>query len=355
MTAVEEQLIADLLTQQIDLLRMEAGIRMRVLLLLDRLRQELTNKLSAGGPLSQYTKLRLGKLLTDTNEVIAGYYNRMAATLAPGVQVAATTQAAGSLQAVQTAVTADITTAATTSNVLKRLVTNTLTFGAQNGEWWKRQAKDTSWRFATAVRQGVIAGETNQQIVARVAGTTLSQGVIDVSKRNAQALVHSAVQSVANAARRETFENNSDVIMGIRQVSTLDGHTTDICIAYSGVEWDLVTKAPIGRNKLPYNGGVPRHWGCRSVEVPITKSFRELGLDIPELNLPPPTRASSGGPVPRTMTMAAFLRKKGADFQNEVLGPGRAELWRKGRITLTQLLDLKGNPLTLTQLEAKYG
>jgi len=38
-----------------------------------------------------------------------------------------------------------------------------------------------------------------------------------------------------------------------------------------------------------------------------------------------------------------------------VLGSGRAQLWRDGKLTLEQLLDLSGNPLTLAQLRAKYG
>lgn len=40
--------------------------------------------------------------------------------------------------------------------------------------------------------------------------------------------------------------------------------------------------------------------------------------------------------------------------QDEQLGAGRAALWRKGTITLEQLLSLDGNPLTLAQLEKRY-
>jgi hypothetical protein len=37
-----------------------------------------------------------------------------------------------------------------------------------------------------------------------------------------------------------------------------------------------------------------------------------------------------------------------------MLGKGRAELWRDGKITLQQLLDQRGNPLTLQQLRQRY-
>jgi len=44
------------------------------------------------------------------------------------------------------------------------------------------------------------------------------------------------------------------------------------------------------------------------------------------------------------------LKNKPASFADEMLGKGKAELWRSGKITLSQLLDQRGNPLTLTQL-----
>jgi hypothetical protein len=37
-----------------------------------------------------------------------------------------------------------------------------------------------------------------------------------------------------------------------------------------------------------------------------------------------------------------------------MLGKGRAQLWRDGKITLSQLLNAEGAPLTLAQLKAKY-
>jgi hypothetical protein len=85
--------------------------------------------------------------------------------------------------------------------------------------------------------------------------------------------------------------------------------------------------------------------------VPITKSYRELGLDVDkEVG----TRASDLGQVPADMSFAQFLSRKTVDEQNEMLGKGRAELWRNKTITLRQLLDFNGNPLTLKQLSDRY-
>ena len=84
--------------------------------------------------------------------------------------------------------------------------------------------------------------------------------------------------------------------------------------------------------------------------VPITKSFRELGIDIDEPA--PSTRASDEGPISANITFDDFLKRKTVDEQDEMLGKGRAELFRAGKITLRDLLDQSGNPLTLKQLKA---
>jgi hypothetical protein len=65
---------------------------------------------------------------------------------------------------------------------------------------------------------------------------------------------------VANESRMATFKKNDDIIEGVRQVSTLDSNTTDICMAYDGAEFDLEGE-PINGTDLPYEGGVPAALG----------------------------------------------------------------------------------------------
>jgi hypothetical protein len=57
------------------------------------------------------------------------------------------------------------------------------------------------------------------------------------------------------------------------------------------------------------------------------------------------------GQVPADQTFAAFLKKKGTTFQNKLLGPVRARLWRTGKITLQQMLDFRGQPLSPDDLQ----
>jgi hypothetical protein len=101
--------------------------------------------------------------------------------------------------------------------------------------------------------------------------------------------------------------------------------------------------------KLPFNGGPPRHWGCRSVLTPIPKTFRDIGLDIDEPG-DVGQRASSLGPVAGNMTFEQFLNRQPPAFADKVLGKGRAALWRAGKITLRDLVSGTGRPLTLEEL-----
>ncbi len=228
------------------------------------------------------------------------------------------------------------------------VASNVLIQGAPSKDWWRKQAQAMQFAFTQQVREGLVNGETNQQIISRIAGKSGVPGVIDIAKRNAAALVQTSVQAVANDARRATFDANADVIKGIKQVSTLDGRTSLVCVSYSGAEWNL-KREPISGNTLPFNGGCPRHFNCRSLEIPITKTFRELGVNIDEAK--GTTRASSDGPIEVNTSFEDYLNRKGKSYQDKMLGEGRADLWRDGKITLKDLVNGRGRPVTLAELQ----
>ena len=353
MSALDQALIDLILENQLDLLRFEAGVRAQILALLEKLRKELTATLAAED-LTAFNKARTTQLLREATQVIDRYYVQAQGIMRQSLSGAAQAAAKQAAQALSEPLLAiQLAVGLPTQVFMDRLASNTLIMGATSAEWLGKQSLDVSFKFSNALRQGLLAGETNEQIVRRVTGTKLSPGIMRASKVNARTLVHSSIQAVSAAARRETFGKNSDVIKGIRQHSTFDGHTTPLCIAYSGQEWDIFTLEPLSGSHLPYNGGVPRHWNCRSAEVPILKTFREMGLNIDEPALG--TRASSEGQIKADTTFEQWLSRRSEVQQDEQLGKGRAQLWRDGTITLEQLLDLSGNPMNLSQLTKKYG
>lgn len=353
-----DEIIADaLIGRTVDLFRFTAHERAAVLLILKRLEDDLLELLVFSGKrLSEATRADKAALLRQAQELIGQYYGTVADEV--GANLAGMGELEGKATAASLAAgfAGAIKPALPPQTFFKSLLSDTLVSGAPSADWWKRQAGDVAFRFGNEVRQGIASAETNAQIIRRIRGTTAAPGVMAIARQNAAALVQTSVQTVANAGRMATFEANDEFLKGWRQLSTLDGHTTLVCVAYSGKEWNL-KKEPLGHD-LPFVSpkgaltGTPRHWNCRSLISVITKTFAELGLDVPEFKAK--TRAASGGPVAAGTTFEQFLDRKGPKFADELLGPGRAELWRDKKITLSQLLDQSGRPLSLAALREKY-
>ena len=110
--------------------------------------------------------------------------------------------------------------------------------------------------------------------------------------------------------------------------------------------WESSTRERVG-HELKFSIP-PEHFNCRCILSPVVATFRELGFDIEEP--PAGTRASMDGQVPATFAFKDWLATKSHDEQDNMLGPGRADLWRKGKITLEQLIDGHGRELTLDEL-----
>jgi hypothetical protein len=355
----QDEIIADaLIARQIDIFRFTAGERGAVLRILERLEEQLVELLFySGKKLTDTSRADKAALLRQAQEVIAQYYRQSAD------EFGANLAGLGEFEAKATAVTlaagfaGAVAPKLPTQGFFSTLVRDTLITGAPSADWWARQAGDMAFRFGNEVRQGIAAAESNAQIVRRIRGAEGVPGLMDLARHNAAALVQTSVQTIANAARMETFGRNDEIIKGYRQLSTLDSHTTPVCVAYSGKEWNL-KKEPLGHD-LPFvnapNGaatGTPRHWGCRSLITVIPKSFADLGLNVPEFT--PSTRAASGGPVAANTTFEQFIDRKGRAFADDLLGPGRAQLYLDKKISLTQLLDQSGRPLSLAELRARY-
>jgi len=328
------------LSHQIDLLRFAAGEQAKVIKLLKKMQAELKAKLR-GGIIDLYKPARVKKLLKETTAIIDGYYSQTAGS------VDSIALAQNEAQFV-TSTFAGVGLEATlpTEAALKAIVSNSLIEGAPSAAWWARQSEDTAFKFSNQVRQGIAQGETLQQIIYRVAGSKKFgiPGIMDITHRNASALVHTSIMQVANDARMETFQANDDIVKGFHFLATLDSHTSLTCIAHSGAEWDIEGNPIVGNFLFE---PPPLHFFCRSLLTPILITYRELGIDIDE---PKGTRASDLGQIPSDITFDGFLKRHDAAYVDDKLGPGRAKLWRDGKITLSDLVSQTGRPLTLKQL-----
>lgn len=199
-------------------------------------------------------------------------------------------------------------------------------------------------RIRDAIRMGFVEGETISQMVRRLRGTRTNgyaDGLLEIDRRGAEALVRTAVNHTANYARQAVFEANSDVVQEWQFLSTLDGRTTITCASLSGKTF------PIGSGPQP-----PRHWNCRSTAVPVlTSAWEALGLSKSDIE--PSTQASMDGQVAGDITYGKWLKSKPAAFQDEVLGAERGKLFRSGGLTVDRFTDSKGKVYTLDELRKR--
>ncbi|TCU91621.1 hypothetical protein [Paracandidimonas soli] len=346
-----ERRLAELFTDaNLDALRFAAGQQNRVERQIRRIAKDARTRLIDADPRRQ---AQIEALIRDVAKLIAQGYSNISAEQIKALESFAPLAAANTTAAVNTAVGATLIKA---PKKLSANVARLLIEGAPSADWWAAQAYTMQRNFARVVRSGFVEGLTTEQIARAVtgigpAGVQLDgAGFLEKSLRESRSLVHTSVQTVANAARREVFHENDDIVIGVRQISTLDNRTTLQCQARDQKEWDMQGN-PIG-HKIPYNGGVPIHWGCRSAETPVLAPLTINGVQLPGFRTS--QRASQDGPVDAALTFESWLEGKSQAFQDEALGKGRAQMWRDGKITLSDLLDLRGNPLTLAQLQAKY-
>jgi SPP1 gp7 family putative phage head morphogenesis protein len=335
-----EQALQDaILRHSLQILRLSAGDQARVDAVLVELERELKALLNSE-TLTGAGKRQIEGLLKEASKAIDASYTTAAGTT--------DTHALAVVVAEHTVETLrehfPVSAYLPTQETLNSLTRDVLIEGAPSSAWWAKQSEDTAFRFAAQVRQGVINGETQEKIVARIAGRN---GIMEVSRRNARSLVHSSVMTAANQARLATFRKNSRTIKGVRWLATLDGHTCLRCAALDGQGWDLDGKKLKGTT-VDFLAP-PIHFGDRCVLSPIPKTFRDIGLNIDE-----PTdegqRASSLGPLSGKTTFNDYFGRLSKAQQDEQFGPVRAQLWRDGKITVRDLVSGTGRELTIDEL-----
>ncbi len=329
--------------RQILLQRLIAGENRKLNRQLNDIAKELERQIKSGKPLTTFQGNRLEKAIQE----LAAIVDLQTPDLREFAQLEAQ-------YVVNSLATVSVQSLLPTAAALAKIAESSLVQGATINEWFTRLGETMRFEINRAVKLGISLGETNEQIARRIIGAAGTKGteVMPRGRRDALAIVRTAVQTISNDSRNQTYLANQDVIKGVQWISVLDSRTTEICMARAGKVWSLPNYTPVGHS-IPWNGGPPAHWSCRSTTIPVLKTWREMGIDMDEL--PASTRASLNGQVAADISFDEFLRKQPAGFADEMLGKGKAELWRSGKITLSQLLNAEGRPITLRELRERYG
>lgn len=308
---------------------------------------------------SVYQRARVEKLIEAAKERVAGYVASEERALRDALAPVGRAQA----QYAQVTLTASLGDAAAvhvtpvTQGALRAILTTEPFQGRLLSEHVERVGANVFVRVRDQIRMGMAAEEGIPEMVRRIRGRSagfervggvavrrFSGGVLETTTREAEALVRTAVNFIANQALRGTYQANDGLLSGIEIVATLDSRTTELCLSLDGT----IVPVDAGPGQLP-----PFHWNCRTITVPVV-DWEKLGVEAP----PEATRAARNADgkveqIPSSVKAEEWLRGQPQSVQEKLLGKGKANLFRRGEITLSDLIRQDESVVPLSALEGR--
>lgn len=272
-----------------------------------------------------------GDQLQDAGQDVIG------ATMTSTAEALAAVTGAGAV-AVGTGLTLDVTKAWFESSTVDGLLVNDFLGKLQ------ASARD---RIISAGRRAMIEGKGIQ-----AAAKMIQDEGIEGSVPGLEGLARTFCLSASNYARDEIVKQKfSDVVQGWRRLAVLDGRTCVVCGSMDGKQYGLNDPKP----------SLPSHWRCRCLYLPVTVTWRSLGIDIDEFEGGDQTtvkhsaktvhhrdgststkfKVKEVGHVPAGTTYEGWLRRQLDEdpaFVRQVLGNTRFELFKAGKLRLSSMV-----------------
>lgn len=205
------------------------------------------------------------------------------------------------------------------------------------------------------LQAGVLQGEGYPKLVQRLTSD------FELTKREAINLARTYVQSANVEAQEAVYAANADIVPRVKWTATLEnGYKNSgrgTCIRCA-----VLDNREFPREKHP---PCPLHIRCRCVLVPVTISWKELGIDLPELeNITrpytkrPDQNIDTGGK--RTIieigqqqgSYGDWFKDQSKKFKTDAVGPERYDLLKSGKVKWDDLVTDEGRVRTLKELKA---
>jgi SPP1 gp7 family putative phage head morphogenesis protein len=377
-----QQLLDSAIYQGLGLERVNAGMAQKINQLLVDAQEQITAKVQSG-KLTDWQAKKAQQFLDWSNKVIANTYDKIDNQTQEHLDGIKRAEIQKQINSVNSAVGVEISPAMS-ENQLKSIAQadELLVNGAVMKDWWGKQAGNLQHQLLTTVQGGLVQGKSTQDIAKDIKAFMPTADDLSAKQVTAQAnaLARTAAATVQSEAQKKYYEQNDDIIKGIRWVSTLDSRTTPMCMALDGKTWKYGPKTemePVGHD-VDFPGYPPIHWNCRSTTVPVLKSWQELSKkELPHLkektvedafheslleqgfteeqaaDIEMNQRASVDGQVPESMTYEEWLKKQPELTQKQILGPNKWQLWNDGKVDLVDMINKETlEPLTVDELVA---
>src|SRR5678816_1408680 len=165
--------------------------------------------------LTTWRKSRYQRLLEQVQTVLRPHYRTIRDThttrLADVADLEATWTARSLSETISDPVgvyIAVVSPPAWSAETLQSIASDVLFEGSPVATWWGKQATDLRRRFGNVVKQGLLRGEGTAAIVRAVRGSAAmdyTDGILEVSRNQAETLVRSSIQAVTHTARRAVY------------------------------------------------------------------------------------------------------------------------------------------------------
>ncbi len=323
--ALADEIHDEAVHHRIALSRYSTGLVRRVLAQLSRVEADVVARLEQGGR-SDLSLARLDELLAELRAIQAAGWKVINERVTTGVEGLAAAEAAFAGQIVShgaEALSVSVTSARPAMSQVIAAVKARPFQGRLLREWLADTEESAARKVRDVIRQGYIEGRTIDQMARDLRGTRANgfrDGLLEVNRRGAEAIVRTAVTHTSNVASQEIYKAAGDFVVGWEFVATLDSRTSLTCASLDGKVY------AIGKGPMP-----PRHINCRSVSIPRLRGM---------------------GPTPRT-GYAAWLKKQSTAVQDDILGAAKGRLFRSGGLTVDRFTDRAGRVLTLDELRRR--
>jgi len=172
----------------------------------------------------------------------------------------------------------------------------------------------------SAIRRELVRGLAtglNPKTIARdIVKST--EGKFNGGLSRAMGIAQTEVLDAHRAASKLAHEENADVLRGWLWLAATSTRTCAACLGMNGTEHPLTEPGPLG------------HQRCRCSRVPLSKSWKDLGIDIPE-------------PEPATTGSQAWFDSQSEATQKQILGPARYAAYTRGDYPMTQWATRRSN------------
>jgi len=164
--------------------------------------------------------------------------------------------------------------------------------------------------------RGIAAGSNPRQTAARM--IQRAEGGFNGGLSRALVISRTETLDAHRAAAKAAHEAHAEVLAGWVWVTALSPRTCPACLGMAGTEHPLSEPGPQG------------HQQCKCSRGPLVKSWRDLGIDLPE-------------PASALPDAQEWFGRQPVKVQQDILGPARYKAWRGGKYPIDRWAVKKPN------------